>query len=77
MIRMETIRELHEQHHALALYCPACERWGSADLPALIDQGYGSRQVVDTRFRCKDCGAVVEKQLRPPMPRVSAAAAYI
>jgi len=77
MIRMETFSQLYEQQHALALHCPDCERWGQADLAGLIERGYGSRPIVATRFRCKDCGTLVEKQLRPPMPQVSAAAAYI
>ena len=74
---METFSELYDQQHALALHCPDCERWGMADLEGLIERGHGERQVVATRFRCTDCGAVVDKQLRPPMPQVSAAAAYI
>lgn len=74
---METFSELYDQQHALALHCPDCERWGTADLEGLIERGYGERQVVATRFRCTDCGAVVDKQLRPPMPQVSAATAYI
>lgn len=77
MIRMETFSELEEQNHALALYCAECERWGVADLPGLIRKGYGERQVTATRFRCRDCGGVVEKQLRPPTPQVDAAAAYV
>ena len=77
MIRMETFSELEEQNHALALYCADCKRWGVADLPGLIENGYGARRVKATRFRCSDCGAVVEKQLRPPMPEADTAAAYI
>jgi hypothetical protein len=33
--------------------------------------------VVDARFRCRDCGSVVDKQLRPPVPEVGGARAYI
>lgn len=77
MISMSTLGEIHCQNHSLALYCGTCERWDLADLDALIGQGCGSRRVVDTRFRCRDCGAVAEKQLRPPVPAVSRATAYI
>ena len=77
MISMATLEEIHQQKHSLALYCGACERWDTADLDALIRRGWGSRQVVDTRFRCRDCGDVAEKQLRPPVPAVTRAAAYI
>lgn len=77
MIRMATIEELKRQNHSLGLFCAACDRWGDADLDALIRQGLGGREVTQTRFRCRDCGAVVEKQLRPPVAEVGAAAAYI
>ena len=74
---MTTFGELHSQSHSLGLYCPGCDRWGDADLARLIENGYGDRAVVDARFRCRDCGGVVEKQIRPPAPRTSGAAAYI
>ncbi len=74
---MATIEELHRQRHTLGLYCVACDRWGSADLARLIEGGLGGRSVVGTRFRCRDCGEIVEKQVRPPVPRVGRAAAYI
>lgn len=77
MIRMATIEELKRQSHSLGLFCPACDRWDRADLEALIRRGLGSRDVTRTRFRCRDCGAVAEKQVRPPVPKVGAAAAYI
>ena len=77
MIRMTTFEELHSQSHSLGLYCAACDRWGDADLARLIEAGHGHRTVVDTRFRCRDCGDAVEKQIRPPAPRVGGAAAYI
>jgi len=77
MISMATLRELHEQRHTLALYCISCDRWESADLEGLIERGLGGRPVVRTRFRCRECGGVAEKQLRPPAPEVAAAAAYI
>ena len=77
MISMATFAELYAQKHSLALYCVGCNRWDSADLPALIERGLGSRQLVRTRFRCRDCGAVAEKQLRPPVPEATAAVAYI
>lgn len=74
---MATLRELHARHHTLGLYCMACERWDNADLDSMIRRGLGERTVVGARFRCRDCGSVAEKQVRPPAPRVEAAAAYI
>jgi len=50
---------------------------GEADLKLLIDSGRGDRLLTESRFRCRDCGAVVEKQLRPPVPRLGGAVAYI
>jgi hypothetical protein len=75
--RIATFRDLKCQNHELGLYCADCNRWGEADLDGLIAAGFGDRTVVDTRFRCRDCGNVVDKQLRPPAPRISGAEAYI
>lgn len=72
-----TFEELAAHRHSLGLFCPACDRWGEADLPALIAAGQGGRQLTEARFRCRDCGELVEKQLRPPVPRVGGAVAYI
>lgn len=77
MPRIATFLDLRSQDHTLGLFCPACERWGEADIDRLIDSGRGNRSLVDTRFRCVDCGELVDKQLRPPVPRVSGAVAYI
>ena len=74
---MATFEELYSQSHSVGLYCPSCDRWGDADLAGLIRGGHGRRAVVDTRFRCRDCGELVEKQIRPPVPEVGGAAAYI
>ena len=77
MIHLDTFAELCRQRHTLGLYCIACERWGSADLPRLIARGYGQRAVIAARFRCRDCGELVQKQVRPPTPPVQAATPYI
>ncbi|MEM9316988.1 MAG: hypothetical protein AAGA95_20455 [Pseudomonadota bacterium] len=74
---MGTFAELHDQRHTLGLYCITCNRWETVDLERLIAQGFGDRAVVKTRFCCRNCGESAEKQLRPPVPEVSAAAAYI
>ena len=37
----------------------------------------GDRAVTQARFRCRDCGEVVEKQVRPPVPELGGAAGYI
>lgn len=77
MPRLATFLDLRGQNHTLGLYCVECDRWGEADLDLLIDTGRGDDSLVMTKFRCKDCGQLVEKQLRPPVPTISGAEAYI
>ncbi len=77
MISMGTIEKLREQNHILALYCISCDRWGKADLDWLIQIGHGDKSVTEARFRCRDCGEIVEKQVRPPVPLLGGAVAYI
>jgi hypothetical protein len=77
MISIRTFEELQIQNHTLALYCLSCDRWGMVDLDWLINIGNGDKPVTEARFRCKDCGEIVEKQVRPPVPTVGGAEAYI
>ena len=77
MIRMGTIEELHSHGHTLALYCISCGRWGEANLDWLIHSGKGNKLVTEARFKCQDCGEIVEKQVRPPVPSLGGALAYI
>ncbi len=77
MISMGTMEELHSHNHTLALYCLSCNRWGEANLDRLIQNGKGDMSVIETRFRCRDCGEIVEKQVRPPVPSLGEAVAYI
>ena len=77
MISMRTIRSLREHSHTLALYCLSCDRWGEADLEWLVQTGKGNKPVTETRFRCKDCGEIVEKQVKPPVPTLGGSVAYI
>ena len=76
-IRIQTVRDFHQQNHALGLYCAACEHWTEANLPFLIQTGRGDISVSEARFRCRECGGVAEKQVRPPVPRVGGAVGYI
>ncbi len=77
MIRIGTIEELHGQNHILGLYCLSCNRWGEANLDWLIQIGKGDKPVTEARFRCRECGEIVEKQVRPPVPTLGGTAAYI
>ena len=77
MISMGTIEKLRDQNHMLALYCISCDRWGMADLDWLVQIGKGDKPVAEARFRCRDCGEIVEKQVRPPVPTIGGSVAYI
>ena len=77
MISMGTIEELHSHNHTLALYCLSCNRWGEVNLEWLIQIGQGDKPVTEAQFRCQDCGEIVEKQVRPPVPSLGEAVAYI
>lgn len=76
MPSLVTFEDLRSQSHSLGLYCPDCDRWGVADLDRLIATGRGASLVTESRFRCRDCGATVEKQLRPPVPGRGGSVAY-
>ena len=77
MIGMRTIENLREHSHTLALYCLSCDRWGEADLDGLVQIGKGNKAVSEARFRCRDCGETVEKQVRPPVPELGGSVSYI
>ncbi len=77
LIRLQTFSELAARNHTLGLYCISCDRWGMANLDRLIQLGKGDKPVTEARFRCRDCGGIVEKQVRPPVPTLGGAMAYI
>ncbi len=77
MIGISTISEMHDEDYILGLYCVRCNRWGKANLDWLIQTGKGDKPVTEARFRCRDCGQIVEKQVRPPVPSLGGAVAYI
>ncbi len=77
MIHVGTIEELHSQEYGLALYCLSCDRWDKANLDWLVQNGKGNKLVTEARFRCRNCGEIVEKQVRPPVPSLGSAVAYI
>ena len=57
--------------------CLSRDRWGEANLDRLIQSGKGDKSVIEARFRCRDCGEIVEKQVRPPVPKIGVTVAYI
>ena len=76
MISISTFEQLNLQDYGLALYCIACDRWGEADLRKLVDAGLGARSITEARFRCRKCASLVEKQVRPPVPKLGGAVSY-
>ena len=43
----------------------------------LLEQRRPVAVVAEVRFRCRDCGEIVEKRVRPPVPTIRGAVAYI
>ncbi len=77
MARIHTISDFQVYQYTLALYCLSCNRWGEANLDRLIQMGQGDKLAPEVQFRCRDCGEIVEKQVRPPVPSLGSAVAYI
>ena len=77
MISIRTVKELYSENHMLGLYRLHCDRWSVANLEWLVQSGSGDRLLADTRFRCRDCGELAEKQVRPPVPQLGGSIAYI
>ncbi len=68
MINVSTIEDLYRQEYGLAFYCLFCDRWSETNLEWLIQIGQGDKAVTEAQFRCRGCGEIVEKQVRPPVP---------
>ena len=49
----------------------ACIAW------LLIENGKGNTLVIEAMFRCRDCGEIVEKQVRPLAPEIGGSVAYL
>jgi hypothetical protein len=67
MIDLGTLAGLLEHDHQLAAYCPRCDRWAVLDLDRMVRDGRGGLRL-PVRVKCKDCGAVGQLQVRPPVP---------
>ena len=76
-IRLETVADLLEHDHTLAVVCPRCSRWSDAPLARLIARGLGSTPISRLRFRCVRCGCEGQRQLCPPATQGPAAAGWI
>jgi hypothetical protein len=67
MIDLGTLAGLLEHRHALAAYCPRCDRWAELDLGAMVAAGHSGHRL-PIRVRCRGCGDVGRLQVRPPAP---------
>lgn len=72
MIVLDTFAALLECDHALAAFCPACQRWSDLDLARLVASGRGGETFIGRRPRCQVCGSLGLWQLRPPTMRGTA-----
>ena len=73
---LQKFSDLVAQNHTLDLYCIRCDRRHVTDLNRLIGAGI-DKPITEARFRCRDCREIVEKQIRPPVPTLGEAVAYI
>ena len=76
MIDLGSIAGLHEHDHELHAYCHRCDRWRVLPLGQWVSEGRGSLRLPVT-VRCRDCGAVGQLQVRPPMPSHPRAAGWV
>jgi hypothetical protein len=75
-IRIDTFRSLLENNHGLDCWCPACRRWASCDLPALINSGLGDAPFAAHTPRCRKCGSAGRWQVRAPVPQFAGLEQY-
>lgn len=68
---LSTLAGLLEFRHEIGVYCVSCRRWSVIDLEAIVAQGRGTMPVTALRPRCRRCGQIGEKQIRPPRPDFS------
>jgi hypothetical protein len=64
-VNISTIADLGRNNMTLGLYCPECRRWAEI-IPAVWLKTHADVSYVGRAFRCKDCGARADKQVRPP-----------
>jgi len=64
-ISISTIRDLAENGMTLGLYCLPCNRWDEIIPQEWLDAGKPNVDYVAKKFKCKDCGKIASKQVRP------------
>jgi hypothetical protein len=69
-IRLDTPRQLYEHSHQLAVHCLKCRIWRELAVSDFADWAVEDWPVRTIRFRCCQCGARGEPQVRPPVPKL-------
>ena len=69
-VDIATPRQFRIRDHGLAVHCTHCERWHDVDLTYLVTVGRGDTPINQLRFRCRVCGQLATKQVRPPVPGI-------
>ena len=63
-IVIRTMSDLADNNMYISIHCEACERWNDIDPEAWIDEGLPNVDYVQAVFKCEDCGARGQKQIR-------------
>ena len=63
-IVIRTISDLAANNIYMSIHCEACERWNDIDPVVWIDEGLPDVDYVKAVFKCDDCGATGQKQIR-------------
>ena len=72
-IQLITPRQLYQNQHTLAVYCWKCQKDKALSFIDIDRVGKSDVPVTRLKFRCRDCGDLGEKQVRPPMPTMGQA----
>ena len=63
-IVIRKISELAENNMYISIYCKQCAVWNDIDPVVWIDEGLPDVDYVKAVFKCDDCGAIGQKQIR-------------
>ena len=68
MARFSDTAYVNSRRSAQGLLLRVAWGWSKANLAWLIQIGKGDRAVTEARFRRRNCGELVKKRVRPPVP---------
>lgn len=63
-IVIRTMGDLADNNMYISIHCEPCERWNDIDPEAWIAEGLPDVDYVQAIFKCEDCGATGQKQIR-------------